>query len=82
MKGAEVSLESETPDILSEFVDWAEKRACGLEAGACQKYLIDIGYQLFVLRGRKLKMLQAGEYLRKGACMLFATKGLNNCVSK
>ncbi|MGN6436122.1 MAG: FkbM family methyltransferase [Agriterribacter sp.] len=60
------------PDIVFEFVDWAE-RGAGLECGSAQSLLIDYGYTLY-------KMDQAGCYhpiggiIKSGSELLLATK--------
>lgn len=72
-KGAEEILKKEgAPDIVFEFVDWAEELAMGLSPGAAQKVLIEMGYQLFVIKNDNLVRLN--HILQKGAADLFATK--------
>ncbi len=66
-KGASTLLSSErAPHLVFEFVDWAEQQAMGLRPGAAQEYLLNIGYELFVIQGKKLvkldNILQSGSY--------------------
>jgi FkbM family methyltransferase len=71
-KGAEKLLSSpNAPDILFEFVDWAEMKA-GLETGHAQRYLIEKGYQLYIPVKGQLKSCE--KVVTKGTEMLFATK--------
>jgi len=46
-------IDKKVENILFEFEHWAEEWA-GVEIGAAQQYLIDIGYELFDLGGKKL----------------------------
>ena len=71
--GNNVLSSPDAPDILFEFVDWAEELADGSKPGDAQQCLLDYGYQLFVLNEKgKLQSLQAP--LIKGAAMILATK--------
>ncbi|HUR09946.1 MAG TPA: FkbM family methyltransferase [Flavitalea sp.] len=72
-KGAEHLLQSsDSPDIIFEFVDWAETKAMGLHAGAAQEYLLSVGYQLYLLENDHPVKME--EPLKKGSSNLFATK--------
>lgn len=72
-KGAkEILKRDDAPDIVFEFVDWAEELAMGLSPGAAQQMLIDMGYQLFIIKHDKLVRLN--RILQEGAADLFATK--------
>ncbi len=60
------------PDILFEFVDWAEDRA-GIPKGTAQQFLLDNGYKLFrVTESGKLQ--NQDQVVVTGSEMLFATK--------
>lgn len=61
----------DAPDIIFEYVDWAEERA-GIKAGAAQQLLIDLGYSLFIFD--KGKLLALNSIVVKGSAMLLATK--------
>lgn len=60
------------PDIIFEFVDWAEEQAMGLAPGAAQQLLKEMGYRLYKMEGNKL--IELKDILRKGACNLLASK--------
>ncbi len=64
------------PDILFEFVDWAEALA-GETIGNAQNRLLDLGYSLYLFEkekiGRPLKVP-----VLKGSHMIFATKKMRN----
>jgi FkbM family methyltransferase len=59
------------PDILFEFVDWAEKKA-GLEAGRAQEFLFEKGYKIYNFINGQLNRVE--KPLTHGSEMLFATK--------
>ena len=66
---------SQSPDILFEFVDWAEHQATNLRAGDAQALLMEYGYHIYVLENNKPgKRLM--EPLTKGTAMFFASKRL------
>ena len=70
-KGAENLLRSaDRPNIVFEFVDWAENAALG-SVGDAQKYLIDIGYKLYILNDGSLSRLH--KPLQSGSMNLFAS---------
>jgi FkbM family methyltransferase len=74
-KGAEKLLQQiHAPIIVFEFVDWAEKRAMGLEPGTAQQYLVDNGYQLYAIKGGKVEKIE--KPFVSGACNLIASKML------
>lgn len=72
LKGGEEILSSHrAPDILLEFVDWAEELA-GLELGKAQQLLFEYGYTLYKFDDQRL--VQMNEPQTKGSAMIFATK--------
>lgn len=72
-KGAQELLKKDNaPDIIFEFVDWAEKLAPGLSPGDAQQILVESGYQLYILE--KSKLVKLNNVLETGAADLFATK--------
>ncbi|HEY5773246.1 MAG TPA: FkbM family methyltransferase [Chitinophagaceae bacterium] len=72
-KGAsELLMHEKAPEILFEFVDWAEENA-GLTKGQAQQVLLDHGYQLFQLTING-KWIEHKTPLTTGSEMLFATK--------
>jgi FkbM family methyltransferase len=77
-KGAAALLaRSDAPDIIFEFVDWAEAAANRAKAGDAQQILKDLGYRIFYFRETG-KMKEAQEIIKTGFCMLFATKKTMN----
>jgi len=70
LKGAEKMIrEKRIAHILFEFEWWAEKNA-DLELGAAQQFLLDQGYELQTLDGRKID-----EPLTEGSLILHARSG-------
>jgi FkbM family methyltransferase len=61
-----------SPDVVFEFVDWAEERA-GEKPGSAQSIMLDYGYKLFVLKGGTLST-QITEPFTKGGKMFYAQK--------
>ncbi|MEJ7586811.1 MAG: FkbM family methyltransferase [Ferruginibacter sp.] len=47
-------------NILFEFESW-EESAAGFEIGAAQKYLLEMGYELFEISGKRLTQLVTGK---------------------
>ena len=45
----------DAPDIIFEFVDWAEEAANGAEIGASQQILRDMGYRIFYFNEPEVK---------------------------
>ncbi len=75
-EGGEKLLKSDSaPNILFEFVDWAENLS-GNEVGYSQKVLLGYGYKLFVFENGKLTRPILTP-LEKGSHMIFATKESN-----
>jgi FkbM family methyltransferase len=61
------------PDIILEFVDWAERGAKGAAVGDAQKVLRDFGYRIFYFK--KIGVMEEVKgILEEGFFMLFATK--------
>ena len=77
--GAEVLKNKDAPDILFEFVDWAEELA-GEKIGSSQGVLMDYGYDLYTfLKGKIVERLS--HPLLKGGHLIFATKNKQNiCI--
>lgn len=77
LKGALTILDSKNaPDIIFEFIDYAEKSNTGVPAGSAQKFLIDLGYRLYkIQKGGKLIFIP--KPMQLGEAMLFATKRRN-----
>lgn len=72
-KGAQKLLQhSAAPDIIFEFVDWAESQALGLKAGDAQQFLLDLGYDLFIIDREGIK--KSNSILYQGAYNLLASK--------
>ena len=65
----------DAPDIIFEFVDWAEEAAKGAEVGSSQKILREMGYKIFYFNDNQAKEEVTG-ILTKGFFMLYATKKL------
>jgi FkbM family methyltransferase len=64
---------ADAPDIIFEFVDWAEDIAIGADIGDSQKFLRGLGYRIFYFKD-KGNMEEVGGILTRGFFMLFATK--------
>ena len=79
-KGATEMLASPVPPrIVFEFVDWAEKQAMGLEPGAAQQYLVEQGYELFILQDDK--PVKKTNIMKAGGFNLLATRnGINDSM--
>ncbi|HLK28374.1 MAG TPA: FkbM family methyltransferase [Puia sp.] len=74
-KGATELLSSEdSPDILFEFVDWAESKAKGIAVGDSQRILREMGYKLFYFDESLKDLKEVEGILTKGFFMLYATK--------
>lgn len=63
---------NKAPDIVFEFVDWAEKNA-GLSPGASQELLLSYGYSLYNI-GRTGRLEPMKNKMESQSAMLFATK--------
>lgn len=73
-KGAETLLGGAgAPDIIFEFVDWAEEAANGTTIGASQQFLRDMGYRIYYFK-KSGTMEEVRGILKKGFFMLYATK--------
>jgi FkbM family methyltransferase len=71
-QGGKKLLQSQhAPDIILEFVFWAEEQA-DVEKGAAQRLLQEWGYNLFLMEGNKLIPLEAP--LIEGGGLIFASK--------
>ena len=74
-KGAtELLRKEDAPDIVFEFVDWAEENAKDITIGAAQKLLMDMGYRIYYFNKQTEQMKESADVLKKGFFMLFATK--------
>ncbi len=72
-RGAEKLLQgSSAPVIVFEFVDWAEARANGLQPGAAQELLLQMGYLLYEVRGSQL--VRRDTAFTSGSSNLVASK--------
>ena len=71
--GENVLNKSEAPNILFEFVDWAENSTQNYKAGDAQKLLMDYHYTLYELKtGGRLERMS--HPLEEGSAMIYATK--------
>ena len=74
LKGAATLLTSDdAPDVLFEFVDWAESQAISGNTGKAQELLMNYGYKLYRLKGNMVPQL-IDLPIKDGAAMIFATK--------
>lgn len=74
-KGAtELLGRADAPDILFEFVDWAEENAKGIEVGDAQQILLDMGYRIYYFNNKLKKMKELKSVIREGFFMLYASK--------
>ena len=69
--GVSVLSAERAPDILFEFVDWAEDMA-GKEKGSAQRILKEFGYDLYAMENHGLT--PTNEIICKGDKLFFATK--------
>ncbi|HRO44568.1 FkbM family methyltransferase [Agriterribacter sp.] len=72
MGGKNLLTAENAPDILFEFVDWAEKHA-GFTPGDAQRLLADWGYTLYTMNTKGKIHLLPGV-ITKGSGLLFASK--------
>lgn len=70
--GSKLLREDDAPDILFEFVDWAEELA-GARKGQAQQVLYDFGYSIFRF-DRGLILPKLTSPINQGSHMFFATK--------
>lgn len=70
--GEELFSRQDAPDIVFEFVDWAEALAMGLTPGSAQRLLKEYHYDLYKIE--KGKLMKLDRVLESGAAELFATK--------
>jgi FkbM family methyltransferase len=70
--GSNLLSNSGAPDILFEFVDWAEELG-GEKPGSAQLLMLDYGYELYLFEHGKIG-LPLKAPLNNGSCMVFATK--------
>lgn len=77
MGGKNLLTPESAPDILFEFVDWAEKHA-GFTPGDAQRLLADWGYTLYTIN-TKGKINPSPGIVTKGGGMLFASKKSMDC---
>ena len=74
-KGAiELLGKADAPDILFEFVDWAEGNAKGIEVGGAQQILLDLGYHIYCFDNKSKHMKELKGVIKEGFFMLFASK--------
>lgn len=73
--GSEFLKMNNAPNILFEFVDWAENSVPGIKPGAAQEILMSYGYRIYPFNDGKLGKMLLGP-LRTGSGLLFATKQL------
>ena len=80
IKGAEKLLTgNDAPDMLFEFVDWAEAQAYSGNTGMAQELLKFYGYKLYQINGNgEIEFMS--QTLNRGAAMIFATKKINENV--
>jgi FkbM family methyltransferase len=73
-KGGAITLTSQqAPDILFEFVDWAEERA-HINKGKAQEILMSYGYKIYQVHENRPHMKAISEPVTTGSCMFYATK--------
>lgn len=74
--GSQEMLSKDSPPILFEFVDWAEEHS-GCRPGAAQEFLVQHGYDLFILqKNKQLRELDTNSNIR--SAMLYAVKKIND----
>jgi hypothetical protein len=70
--GKEILSKHDAPDILFEFLDWAEESTGIYKAGDSQKILLSMGYDLYITNNGKFSKIKSPIYA--GYKMIFATK--------
>ena len=71
--GVKLLTHPNAPDILFEFVDWAEELAGNIKPGDAQKILIEYGYSLWEIKSNnELEIIS--KPLIKGSIMIWASK--------
>jgi FkbM family methyltransferase len=70
--GKQLLTSANAPNILFEFVDWAEKLASE-EPGSAQNQLLNFGYRLYAFKDGKIAD-RISSPIVFGACLIFATK--------
>lgn len=76
-KGASALLsDSDAPDILFEFIDWAENASHGAVAGDAQQMLISYGYSLYRFEHHGHISLM-GAAMKEGNALIYASKKKN-----
>jgi FkbM family methyltransferase len=76
--GSKLLQSDKAPDIVFEFVDWAEERA-NIKKGSAQELLVKWGYKIYDMEeGPGLKAMS--QVLTEGSTLLFATKRPLNAV--
>lgn len=63
----------DAPDIIFEFVDWAERQAGNIKIGDSQLILRDMGYRIYAFSGKGIMKVVDG-ILQEGFHMLYASK--------
>lgn len=72
--GGKETLQGENaPDIIFEFMDWAEKQAEGVIVGDSQRVLLGFGYKLFEFN-KKGNLKHLNKVVTTGSLNIFATK--------
>jgi FkbM family methyltransferase len=69
--GVELLKSVDAPEIIFEFVDWAEERA-NLKMGTAQEFLQQLGFKLYLMEGKDLKAIE--KPITTGGSLIFATK--------
>jgi Methyltransferase FkbM domain len=70
--GGRLLSSAHAPNILFEFVDWAEKLS-DQEPGSAQIELLNFGYHLYAFENGKIAN-RIDTPIISGACLIFATK--------
>jgi FkbM family methyltransferase len=74
-KGGQRLLSGEhRPTVFFEFVDWAERNAQGLAAGTAQQYMLDIGYDLYIITEKNARVKIESPVIN-GSHNILAQKG-------
>lgn len=65
------------PTVIFEFADWAEARIPGQQPGDAQRYLMQLGYRLSRLAGRRTGQTPRSEPMTSGSAMLVGRRAGN-----
>lgn len=72
LEGAKGVISQHQPVILIEFNDWAERSIPGLEVGKAQRFLLNLGYKLYVYSNAGKIVQKIHSPMIDGSAMILA----------